>query len=201
MSIRLDLERGISETRPLVPAAYPARTTTRRVPVMTWETDRLLLRPPVAADLDPFVEIHEHPEVRQFAVALGQASGRSAAWRMLALLIGHWHLRGYGQWTVIEKSTRDVVGRVGLWHPEGWPGLEIGWVIRRSCWNRGFATEAAAAARDFAFQHVGATHVISMIRSDNHRSIRVAEKIGETLEGTHVLEGAEVLVYGMKRTS
>src|SRR6185436_8257047 len=99
---------------------------------------------------------------------------KTGAWRMLALLAGHWQLRGYGQWTVIEKSTRLVIGRVGLWNPEGWPGIEVGWVIRRSHWNHGYATEAARAAIDFGFDTVGADHLISLIRPDNARSIRVA---------------------------
>src|SRR5205823_14550586 len=106
--------------------------------------------------------------------------GRTAGWRTLALLIGHWHLLGYGQWAVVEKATGHVIGRAGLWNPEGGYGLEVGWVIRRSRWGQGFATEAARAAVQHGFETVGATHLISLIRPDNARSLRVAEKIGET---------------------
>jgi len=164
------------------------------------ETERLRLRPPTIADLDPYVEIHEDPEVKRHTIVLGQAGGRAAAWRMLALLLGHWHLRGYGQWTVVEKTTDLVIGRVGLWYPEGWPGLELAWVIRRSHWGRGFATEAARAALDFAFDVVGADHVISTIQPDNARSIRVAERIGERFEETTTLNDMSVLVYGIRRS-
>ena len=166
---------------------------------ITRETPRLLLRPPHASDLDAFVDIHEDPEVIRYLTPLGQSAGRSAGWRMLALLIGHWQLRGYGQWTVLEKSTREVIGRVGLWNPEGWPGLEVGWVIRRSRWGNGFATEAAREAVRFAFEDVRADHLISLIRPDNARSIRVAEKIGETFERTHLMDGTALHVYGLHR--
>jgi RimJ/RimL family protein N-acetyltransferase len=162
------------------------------------ETDRLLLRPPLGADLDPYIEIHEDPEVRQHLLIPATSAGRLGAWRTLALIAGHWHLRGYGQWTVIEKATHEVIGRVGLWNPEGWPGLEVGWVIRRSRWQHGFATEAAREAVRFAFDEVGADHLISMIGPDNPRSIRVAEKIGETFERTLTIEGRTVHVYGVQ---
>ncbi len=166
----------------------------------TRETTRLILRPPRAADLDAFVEIHEDPEVMRYMTVVGSLSGRTAGWRMLAMLIGHWQLRGYGQWSVIEKTTREVIGRVGLWNPEGWPGLEVGWLIRHNRWGQGFATEAAREALRFAFDDVRAEHVISLIRPDNARSIRVAEKLGETLEGTHTMDGVTLSVYGVHRS-
>jgi RimJ/RimL family protein N-acetyltransferase len=166
----------------------------------TRETERLLLRPPVAADLDPYIEIHEDPDVRRHLLVPNPPPGRAGAWRTLALLTGHWQLRGYGQWTVIEKASGDVVGRVGLWNPEGWPGLEVGWVIRRSRWNNGFATEAAREAVRFAFDDVGADHLISMISPDNERSLRVAAKLGETFEREHKTNGHVVHVYGLRRS-
>jgi RimJ/RimL family protein N-acetyltransferase len=162
------------------------------------ETARLLLRPPTGTDLDAFIQIHSDPEVVQYLTLQGDP-GRAGAWRMLALLVGHWQLRGYGQWTVIEKASGHTVGRVGLWNPDGWPGIEVGWVIRRSHWNRGYATEAAREAVAYAFDAVGADHVISLIAPDNHRSIRIAEKIGERFERAMAQDGREVHVYGVAR--
>jgi RimJ/RimL family protein N-acetyltransferase len=163
------------------------------------ETLRLLLRPPEGGDLEDFVAIHEDPEVLHYLRSIGNSEGRVAGWRLIALLIGHWTLRGYGHWTVVEKASGQIVGRVGLWYPEGWPDVELGWIIRRSHWNRGLATEAASAAMDFAFNTVGLDHVISMIAADNPRSIRVAEKLGETLQRRETIDGVQTLVYGKKR--
>ncbi len=163
------------------------------------ETERLLLRPPEVADIDPFVEIHEDPEVLKYVSGIGQSTGRVAAWRLVALLIGHWNLRGYGQWTVVEKATGHLIGRVGLWYPEGWPGIELGWVIRRSHWDRGLATEACRAAVAYAFDEVGADRIISMIQPDNTRSIRVALKIGETFSDARQFNGQNVHVYAMNK--
>lgn len=164
------------------------------------ETPRLLLRPPEGRDLDAFVDIHEDPEVLKYLRSIGNSEGRVAGWRLIAILIGHWELRGYGHWTVVEKATSHVVGRVGLWYPEGWPGVELGWIIRRSRWNRGYATEAARAALDFGFNTAGLTHIISMIAADNPRSIRVAEKIGETFRRRENVDGVDTLIYGCSRT-
>jgi RimJ/RimL family protein N-acetyltransferase len=164
----------------------------------TRETPRLLLRVPVEADLDDYVAIHGDPDVRRHLTLNGaRGGGRSAAWRTLAMVVGHWHLRGYGQFTVIEKTSGAIVGRAGLWYPEGWPGIELGWVIAREHWGKGFATEAARAALEFAFSAAGAPRVISLIQPDNVRSMRVAEKIGQSLEGVTTLDGADMQLWSV----
>lgn len=160
------------------------------------ETERLLLRPFEQADLDAFAEICADPEVMRF-IGSGRTLDREDTWRSMAMYSGHWNLRGYGQWALVERATGQLIGRAGLWNPEGWPGLEAGWLLRRSRWVHGFATEAGRAVLDFAFRVVRARHVISLIYPENTPSIRVAERLGERLEGTRVMYGAEVRVYGI----
>ncbi len=92
-----------------------------------------------------------------------------------------------------------MLGRVGCWQPEGWIGLEIGWTIRRVFWGQGFATEAGKVAMEYAFEELQQTHVISLIRPENIASRRVAEKLGEKLEGTGELFGSEAVIYGISR--
>ena len=168
--------------------------------MVTLETPRLVLRPPGDADASPLMDIHQNPDVMKYVLIGNPAAGIIAAWRSVALMVGHWHLRGYGQWTVVEKTDGQVVGRVGLWNPEGWPGLELGWVIRRERWGRGLATEAATAALTWTWDNVATDHVISLIQADNMRSIRVAEKLGERFERTEIVNGAVLQVYGVRRT-
>jgi RimJ/RimL family protein N-acetyltransferase len=165
----------------------------------TIETARLLLRIPEESDARPLLEIHEHPEVIRFVISGPQRRGITGAWSSVATMIGHWHLRGYGQWTVIEKATGDVIGRVGLWNPEGWPGVELGWIVRYSRWGNGFATESAGAALEWAWAHRATGHIISLIQPDNAASIRVAEKIGERLERRETISGEEMCIYGIRR--
>jgi RimJ/RimL family protein N-acetyltransferase len=145
--------------------------------MVTVETPRLVLRPFDAADAQPMLEIHADPEVAKYLVGgptpVG-VDGLTVAWRNVAMMIGHWHLRGYGAWAVAEKESGSVIGRVGFWHPAGCHDIELGWVIRRSHWRRGFATEAAAAALVWGWDNIPVDRIVSMIQPDNAASLRVA---------------------------
>ena len=114
-----------------------------------------------------------------------------------------WERRGYGQWCVIEKATGDVIGIVGFYHPQRpWPGVDLGWVIQRSRWGNGFATEAASAALEWVWEQTGIDHVISLIAPNDVRSIRVATKIGQRFERADEdpVHGEPVHVYAIART-
>jgi RimJ/RimL family protein N-acetyltransferase len=167
--------------------------------VDTLTTERLTLRPFSADDVVPMMEMHQDPEVIKHVLLGGAPGDVEAAWRNVAMLIGHWHLRGYGQWAVVEHATGETIGRVGPYNPKGWPGIELGWIIRRDRWGNGFATEAAKAALGWMWGHVDTDRVISIIRPDNLRSIRIAEKIGETLESRTTQNRIEMLVYAARR--
>jgi len=93
------------------------------------------------------------------------------------------------------------VGRIGPWRPEGWPGFEIGWPLRTGHWGRGYATEAVNQCIRYAFTTLDRPHVISLIHPDNVRSIRVAERVRERLEGetTILRPDNSVLQYGLSR--
>jgi RimJ/RimL family protein N-acetyltransferase len=166
------------------------------IPQLT--TQRLLMRGFQEFDLDAYALMSADPEGMRY-VGSGQILTRQDAWRSMATIIGHWHLHGYGMWAVVEHQSGEMIGRVGCWQPEGWPGFEIGWTIRRAWWNNGFATEAAQAAISFAFENLNQSRVISLIRPQNAASIRVAEKLGEQLQGSLELLGSQALIYGLDR--
>jgi RimJ/RimL family protein N-acetyltransferase len=115
------------------------------------------------------------------------------------MMVGHWTLRGYGLWAVEERSSGALVGRVGFWNPDGWPGFELGWLLRRSSWGRGYATEAARAVLPLAFTQLEQPHVISLIHPENAASIRVARRLGERLLGPTEVMGKPALVYRITR--
>jgi RimJ/RimL family protein N-acetyltransferase len=161
-------------------------------------TERLLMRGFRESDLDAWAAICADSEVTRW---VGDLDGltREGAWRRMAYILGHWVLRGFGQWALVERETDGLVGRAGLLRPEAWPGLEVGWLVGRDHWGRGFAPEAGRASLDWARTGLGAEHVISCIEDDNHRSARVAEKLGMTVEGrTRIVDGLyEVRVFGV----
>lgn len=164
--------------------------------MITLETERLMLRPFREADLDAWAAIEADPEVMRF---MGGPRDRACAWRDMAMHLGHWMLRGYGLWAAEEKAGGALVGRIGLINPEGWPGLELGWLVARSHWGRGLAPEGARAALGHAFEAVGAERVISLINPDNAASIRVAEKLGARFERETRVQDWHALVYAIDR--
>ncbi len=116
-------------------------------------------------------------------------------------ILRHWDRHGYGQWSVVEKDTRQVIGCVGFYHWEGRSEIELGWIVRRSHWGNGFATEAAQAAIEWVWSTNITDHVISLIRPEDARSTRVAEKVGQRFEqeGVEPLSGEKRSVFGIYR--
>jgi RimJ/RimL family protein N-acetyltransferase len=158
-------------------------------------TERLILRQFREQDFEAYFRILSHPEVRPY-VGRGAVLTREDAWRHMAMLAGIWSLRGYGQWAIEEKTSGTLVGRAGVWFPEGFPEIEAGWVIAREHWGSGFATEAGREALRQAFTTLGVTHVISLVDPENVASRRVAEKLGGTIDKTGVFLGHDTLFYG-----
>jgi RimJ/RimL family protein N-acetyltransferase len=164
------------------------------------ETERLRLRMFRADDFDAYAEICADPEVMRYLGA-GKPLSRPESWRHMAFIVGHWALTGYGHWAVEPRSGGPIIGRLGFFNPEGWPGFEIGWTLGRPYWGKGYATEGARAAMEHAFTTLGRDRVISVIHPENRASIRVAERLGQTFEGETTIFGVDfpVLVYGIDR--
>jgi RimJ/RimL family protein N-acetyltransferase len=143
-------------------------------------TPRLILRPLRMEDFEPWAAMMADTEAAHF---IGGLQVRAVAWRGFMTMAGAWHLQGFAMFSVIERSTGRWVGRLGPWHPEGWPGPEIGWAIIRPCWGRGYATEGAAATMDWVFDVLGWSDVIHSIAPDNIASQVVAGKLGSSNRG------------------
>jgi len=149
------------------------------------------------SDFEEYAAIHSDPEVTRFTTRTHM--DRIDTWRHLAMIVGHWQLRGFGMWGVFESDSGRLVGRVGFYEPADWPDFELGWTMGRASWGKGYAPEAARACVEYAFDVMGRDHLISLIDPENVASIRVAEKIGETLEREIEIQGHRVLVYGIRK--
>lgn len=166
------------------------------------ETERLILRKTdPERDFDAIARaMADESTVRYLGI---KPMSRPEAWRSMAALMGHWEIRGYGFFALEHKVTGEWVGRVGPWFPEGWPAPEVGWTISPDHLRQGYATEAARASIDYAFNTLGWNEVIHVIMPGNTGSIGVAEKVGSRLLRTQkgipgVLDD-EVLIYGQSR--
>ena len=167
---------------------------------VTLETERLRLRAFRHEDLDAYAAICADPEVMRY-LGTGVTLNRNDTWRAMAGILGHWKLLGYGMFAMEIRETGELIGRTGYLNPPGWPGFELGWVLGRPWWGKGYAVEAAIKCRDYAFDAMGRDRLISLIRPDNHRSIKVAEKIGEALAGEVELLGSKALIYEIRKQS
>ncbi|MEX1234673.1 MAG: GNAT family N-acetyltransferase [Roseovarius sp.] len=146
------------------------------------ETDRLILRAPTAADIEPVIAFLMDP-VR--AAGFGVEATRGRAWRWYAMNLGHWALRGYGYFIIEDKASGQPCGLTGIWAPDGWPEPELGYVVFDGFEGRGIAFEAAMRAREWAYTDLGLTSVGSHIVPGNSRSIALAERMGARYERTY----------------
>ena len=158
------------------------------------ETERLRLTAFGDRHFEAYAEMLADASSTRF-VGDGQPLDRMNAWRSMAMLLGHWALRGYGMWAVELKDTGEFVGRVGLLNPEGWPDVELGWMLVPEHRQQGYASEATSAALHFAFNSLGLERLISLIRLDNVRSERVARRLGGRQGTTIDFLGKATLVY------
>jgi RimJ/RimL family protein N-acetyltransferase len=161
-----------------------------KVPVV--ETPRLILREWRNEDLDAYTSFRGDAGLSEF---IGGVQDRNQSWRTIAYLAGHWLLRGFGFWSVIEKSSGSSVGYCGPYFPEGWPEREIGWGTYPGHGGKGYATEAASAALDYAYRRLGWTTAISLIDDRNEASKAVARKIGATPEYPFPYRGSACTVF------
>jgi RimJ/RimL family protein N-acetyltransferase len=153
-------------------------------PQMQLETSRLILRQPRLSDFDRWAEFMADAEASNY---IGGAQPKPVAWRALAAMAGSWAIAGFGMFSVIEKASGEWIGRLGPWQPDGWPGTEVGWGIRREYWGRGYAVEGSIASIDWAFEKLGWTEVIHTIAPENLNSQALARRLGSTRLGSTYL--------------
>ncbi len=162
------------------------------------ETPRLLLRGWRGRDLAAHAEMSVDPEVMRY-LGSGKTVSQAEVWAEVATHLGHWALRGYGQWALERKEDGASIGRTGLWNPPGWPGVEVGWKLARDAWGQGYATEAGQAAIEWTWRTLDVPELISIIQPGNTASIRVAERLGMQRLRESILKGQAVVIFGIKR--
>jgi RimJ/RimL family protein N-acetyltransferase len=144
------------------------------------ETERLILRPPIADDFGGYCAFHGDSETMRY---LGGISSPGEVWRRMRVAAGSWALDGFSFFSVIEKSSGKWIGRVGPIKPHQWPAPEIAWGLLSSQWGKGYAKEAATGAIEFAFAVLEWGSVSHMIDPENLRSAALATALGSQNKG------------------
>lgn len=160
------------------------------LPIPVLETDRLTLRAPREADFAAMLSFNESPR-NGF---VGGRLERRWIWRGLLANIGHWALRGYGFFSVDTKAG-EFIGRIGVIYHDEWPEPELAWHLYDGFEGRGYACEAALAAKADYHARISPQPLISMIDVANSRSEALALRLGAQRETTVTDEDETYHIY------
>jgi len=163
------------------------------------QTPRLTLREMRNEDAFDLLEIFSDPEAMRFYPSTRNLT-ETKTW--VHSNIERYQRHGFGIWVVQSNIGMEFLGQCGLilQDVEGKQDLEIGYMFLRRHWGQGFATEAALACRDYAFERLRYRRVISLIDPGNIASRRVAEKLGMHVEKQVEKWNKQVVVYALERT-
>lgn len=160
------------------------------IPVI--ETDRLRLRGWEERDFPAYAVFRADPDQQAY---LGPALNRDEAWERFCADLGVWALRGYGIFAVAEKASDEAIGYTGIWYPLFVDEPELSWSLYAEWTGKGYATEAATAARRWLYENLGLPPLMSLIYPDNRASKAVASRLGAVFECETVLDGARRHLY------
>jgi len=162
------------------------------------ETPRLVLRELELGDLDFVAELLAHPEVMHFWPK-PYTRDEAEAWTRRQQ--DRYARDGYGYWLALDKANGQPIGQAGLLSQDvdGVIEVGIGYIIHRPFWRQGYATDAAAHCRDYAFEKLGKERIVVMVRPENVVSQSVTRRIGGKPEREIVFAGFVHTVFAISR--
>lgn len=162
------------------------------------ETSRLTLREFSLDDVDSLAGVLCDPETMRYYPA---PLDRPGVEEWIARNRRRYAKDGHGLWAMLLRANGQLIGDCGLTMQEvdGTPEVEVGYHVRRDFWGQGLATEAARACRDYGFANLPVERLISLIRPENLRSRRVAEKNGMSVSKEVIWRNLPHMVYAIRR--
>ena len=168
------------------------------MPIPAIETPRLILRAFTEQDIDPLHRILSEPEALRYFPQTEPPS-REQVERLIARQLEHWEKYNYGWWAVTLPTDQELMGWCGLQFLPETDETEVGYLLGKTHWGQGFATEAAKASLQFGFGTLGFQTIVAIVHPENKASIRVIEKLGMSLVDRTVYFGMEVFRYSTTR--
>jgi ribosomal-protein-alanine N-acetyltransferase len=111
----------------------------------------------------------------------------------------HWEKHGYGNWGILLDGDRGIIGWAGLQYLPELDETEVGFLLDKPFWGKGYATEAALGSLSFGFEHFHLEHIIALVHPDNLASRRVIKKCGLVYKDTLSLWGIELMRYRIEK--
>lgn len=167
--------------------------------MITFKTERLLVRPRMMADLEDCLQMDRDPDVTRYIP--GPWADPAAHRAFVIDRMSQTYPDGLGYWSVIAKDLPQLfLGWVMLLPVEdNVGGVEMGWRFNRASWGHGYATEASQAVLDYAFAVLDLQKIVAEIAPGNTGSIRVAEKLGMAFVREHEIDGVTDRIYVTER--
>jgi len=160
--------------------------------IPTVETERLILRGWRESDIANHARFKMDQKAARFVMPSATVA---EAWRAMAYMAGHWQLRGFGNWSLERKDTKEHIGYCGHYFPMEWPEPEIGWCVYPEHQHQGFATEAATASLRHAYAKLNWKTAMSLIADENAPSIALAKRMGAVAESHLTYRDFSCTVY------
>jgi RimJ/RimL family protein N-acetyltransferase len=163
----------------------------------TIKTDRLILKLLRSTDAERLYQIYQREGVLRYFPNPNPPQLE----RVQRFIVGqqeHWEVHGYGNWGIIAKGESKMIGWAGLQYLPELEETEVGFLLDRPFWGKGYASEAALASLKFGFEQVGLDHIIALVHPENLASRRVIEKCGMDLRETLSLWGMKLMCYSVK---
>ena len=166
------------------------------------ETNRLILRRLLLADLDGLFALYSDPEIRRYFPE-GILSYEETKEELEWFLNGHPEHPQLGLWATIHKETGQFIGRCGLlpWTIDQRPEVEVAYLLAKAYWGQGLGTEAAQAILDYGFEQLGLSRLVCFIDLENLASVKVAKNIGMTFEREGRDDAGPFLIFSRNKQS
>ena len=142
------------------------------------ETERLILRQMTTGDAEFILGLLNEPS---FIQNIGDRKVRTTEEACSYILDGpvrSYEKNGFGLYLIVLKESHESIGMCGLIKRDGLEDVDIGYALLPKFWSKGYAVEAAGAAKEYAKNVIGLKRMVAIVDPANESSIRVLEKIG-----------------------
>lgn len=163
-----------------------------KIPVL--QAGSLTLQPLQPSDADALYRINQSEGVLRYFPDPHPPSLERVQ-RFIAAQQAHWEKYGYGNWGVLPVGGKEIIGWAGLQYLPELNETEVGFLLDRPFWGKGFATAAGRASLSFGFEYFALDHIIALVHPENLASRRVIKKCGLTYQGTISLWGMALMRY------